>query len=184
MKLLKPLIVPWMVAPSCPNLTLTASESGEHEIEFSGFFGFEPSCAAPMESIIVDEGTLKVNPNEKSATYQLISLKFDLVGWFKRSPQFSDEEVIKESDYDWSFVPGYYRDEENLAEWLRLQQQDWEKTRICNNPGVYIVENSDWNIGPDKERFSLKHFLIVGELSYIEIMAKSCIWESRGNLSR
>jgi hypothetical protein len=185
-KRLMPLAVPWMISPSMPSLTLISDEDeqGRHLVQFCGLFGFEDGVARAADAIIVDDGKLVVNAHETSARYQLICLQFDLLGWMRRSPQVSDREVIHESDYDWSCVPGWKRDCEEIDDWLARCQHDWAATRICPNPGVYVVENSDWNVGPDKERFKLEHFLIVGESISIEILARACSWVSKGNVAR
>ncbi|MCE3602772.1 hypothetical protein LXA47_04055 [Massilia sp. P8910] len=184
MKLLKPLHVPWMISPSVPSLTLISKEDGEQLVKFCGFFGFEDSATTAADSIIIDDGELLVNPDERSSRYQLITLKFELVGWLRRCPQYSDREVIQESDYDWSAVSGCIRDDEDVDDWLLRTRQEWAAARICPNPGVYVVENSDWDVGPDKERYNLKHFLILGDSVFIEILAENCSWVSEGNLSR
>ncbi len=182
MKLLKPLLVPWMIAPSLPKLTLISEEDGTHFVKFRGFFGFEGVANNSQESVIVDGVTLEARKVGLPARYQLISLKFDLVGWFRRSPQYSDSEVIRETDYDWSCVPGVIRDHESVTDWRIRFLKEWNDSRICPNSGVYVVENSDWDVGPDKARFNLNHFLIVGESCFIEILAKGCTWMSEGNI--
>ncbi|MFB9240961.1 hypothetical protein IV454_17890 [Massilia antarctica] len=184
MKLLKPLSVPWMISPSVPRLTLFSEEDGKQLVKFCGFFGFEDPGTTAMDSIIVDDGSLLVNPNEVSARYQLISLQFEGVGWLRRSPQYSDREVIQESDYDWSCVGGLIRENEDVGDWLIRTQQEWTDTRTCSNPGAYIVENSDWDVGLEKTIYNLKHFLILGDSVFIEILAQDCSWLSEGNLSR
>jgi len=183
-KLLKPLSVPWMISPSVPKLTLISEEDGKQQVKFCGFFGYEDHALARGSSIVVDDGTLLVNPNEKSARYQLISLEFEMVGWLRRYPQYSDREVIRESDYDWSCVSGCIRNNEAIDSWGLRFQQEWVNTKICPNPGIYVVENSDWEVGPDKERYDLKHFLILGDSVFIELLAQNCLWRSEGNLSR
>ena len=184
MKILKPLSVPWMICPSVPKLTLISEEDGEQLVRFCGFFGFEDLATTVMDKISVDDDVLVANSNEISLRYQLISLKFECVGWLRRNPQYSDREVIKESDYDWSAVSGCIQNGEGIDDWLIRSQQEWMETRVCPNPGVYVVENSDWNVGPDKGRYNLKHFLILGDSISIEILAQDCSWISEGNLSR
>lgn len=173
-----------MVSPSVPKLTLISEEDGEQLVRFCDFFGFEELAATTMDQVIVDNDALSVGCNEMSSRYQLISLKFECVGWLRRNPQYSDREVIQESDYDWSCVSGCIQNNEDIDDWLIRSQQEWMDTRICPNPGVYVVENSDWNVGPEKERYNLKHFLILGDSVSIEILAQNCSWVSEGNLSR
>ncbi|MDQ1922184.1 hypothetical protein [Massilia pseudoviolaceinigra] len=98
-------------------------------------------------------------------------------------PQYSDREVIQESEYDWSCVSGYLQSDETVENYLKRFQQEWDKTKICPNPGVYVIENSDWDGGLDRERFDLKHFLILGDFCFIEILAKNCTWVSEGNIA-
>ena len=181
MKILKPLLVPWMIAPSLPRLTLISEEDGENSVRFRGFFGFEGAGNTRQDSILVDNAALAVNKNEPSARYQLISVKFEMLGWLRRSPQISDREVICESDYDWSNVPGVIRDGEGVTEWRTRFAREWRETRICPNPGAYIVGNSDWEVGPPKAKFNLNHFLILGDACSVEILAKNQTWTSEGN---
>jgi len=185
MKLLRPLSAPWMIDPSMPKLTLISEENGRQLVKFCGLFAYGSVASAPVESVIVDDGdALLVNLNEKSARYQLISLRFELLGWLRRYPQYSDREVVHESDYDWSCVSGCIRNDESVDDWIKRYQQEWIDTGVCPNPGAYVVENSDWDVGPDKDRYNLKHFLIIGESTFIEVLAQDCSWISEGNISR
>lgn len=119
-------------------------------MRFRGFFGIEGAGKTQQDSILVENAALTVNKNEPSARYQLISVKFEMLGWLRRSPQISDSEVIREAEYDWSKVPGVIRDGEGIAEWRTRFAREWGDTRLCPNPGAYIVGNSDWEVGPAK----------------------------------
>jgi hypothetical protein len=114
--------------------------------------------------------------------YQLLWLDFEKVGWVRKSPQYSDSEVVDESRYDWSCVKGRPQPNEKPADWHMRVMQDWNVTRISPDPSVYIVENSDWN-NDESRRLGLTHYLILGEYCYIEILAGSMEWSSKGSLS-
>lgn len=185
MKTLIPARVPWMVAPSAPGLTIASTEAGETIVSFVGFFDYEPASERALSVDIVDASKAAVvDPDEQSCRYQLIAVHFDTVGWFRRSPQFSDREVIRESEFDWSRIPGVIRHDEAVIDWRMRVSADWARTKICQDPNFYIVENSDWSVGSDRDVYGMKHFLILGESSFIEVLAKDYSWHSHGNVSR
>lgn len=185
MKKLIPVGVPWMVAPAIPKLTISSTEEGDTIVTFVGLFGYESASEGAAKGAIVDASEdIFVNPDETSSRYQLISIRFDTAGWVRRSPQYSDREVIRESDFDWSMVSGAIRAGEAVIDWRTRVSADWAETKICPNPCVYVVENSDWDVGLERDRLGLMHFLVLGESSYVEVMARGFVWCSHGNVTR
>ena len=183
MKKLFPLSVPWMISPSMPNLKLMLEENGSALVQFFGLFGYEPLTESDAAKPDLGQGTrgLRLDPNMKRARHQLISMAFKNVGWLLRSPQHSDREVVNESLFDWSDVRGRMRADEAAVEWQRRCLEEWRETRIAPDPSVYIVTNSDWNAREAKQ-WGLKHYLVLGDSSSIEVLAQDFEWSSEGGV--
>lgn len=183
MNRLVPLEVPWMVAPSMPSLKLYSEEYGSTKVELFGFFGFvsDDQDASRVSVPKFDNDGILLDPNDTGGRYQLIWLNFEDVGWVRRCPQHSDNEVVDESEFDWSCVKGRPRPNEVPRDWHARVMKDWSATRISPDPSVYTVEDSNWE-NEESKRFGLKHYLILGEFCYIEVLARSMQWTSKGSL--
>ena len=184
MKKLIPLNVPWMISPSMANLKLMSEENGRTLVQFFGLFGFEPLDEKEATKSDLGHGTrgLKLDPSVKGGRHQLISLVFKNVGWLLRNPQHSDRDVIDETMFDWSNIRGRIGVGEGVAEWQKRCLMEWNNTRIAPNPSAYIVSNSDWN-AREAEQWRLKHYLVLGESSSIEVLAEDFEWVSEGAIS-
>lgn len=183
MKKLSPLIVPWMISPSMPNLKMMLEDNGRGVFQFFGFFGFEPLTEDERTKQDIGQGTqgLRLDPSRKNGRHQLISLTFKNIGWLIKNPQHSDTEVINESLFDWSEVRGRLIPGETISEWQNRCSQEWVNTKISPNPSIYTITNSDWNI-QEAKTWELKHYLILGDSSYIEILAQDFEWISEGTV--
>lgn len=156
MKLLEPLQVPWMVAPTLSRIRMNSQEGGALEIRFVGFLRCEPA---------------------EDARYQTIAISFVDAHWLRRSPQHSDRAVIDEAAFDWSLVAGVLSGGESIAEWRARCASEWLRSGIAPNPCAYIVRNSDWN-ATEAVRYGLKHYLIVGDESSVEVLASGLRWNA------
>lgn len=182
MKKLLPIAVPWMIAPSRPNLKLIATEDEAVLVQFAGFFGFEENSEFDENDQVILFDNVSINPSIRTGRYQMIVVNFSNVGWIRRSPQYSDREVIDESLFDWSDIDGKKSDEESISSWHNRFMQTWGKTKICPNPSFYLIEGSDWISESDMKKWNLKHYIVLGESSSIEILAQGYEWESKGLL--
>lgn len=179
MKKLIPFNVPWSVSPSSSNLKITCEEDGDTLVQFFGLFG-HPSDAdeeATNEQASSDTDTLIIDPALIYRHYRLISLKFKNVGWVLKNIQHSDIEVIDESQYDWSEVPGAIRSGEEISAWQERYAKEWKETEIAPDPAAYIISNSDWHTA-EAGKWRLNHYLIIGHSSSIEILAQDVEWTS------
>lgn len=189
MKKLTPLQVPWMVSPSLPGMKLVSDDDGDATLQLVALFGGEPELEsvrgvdASMAGASVGVGMrgVTLDPSNKSGRYQLVKLTFKNAGWVCRSPQHSDLEVVDEGTFDWSAIGGRIRSAEQVHEWRNRCLLAWRSTKIAPDPGAYIVSNSDWH-SQEAERWGLKHYLILGDTSYVEVLAQDIEWESEGAL--
>lgn len=184
MKKLLPMPVPWMISPSKPNLKLIVTEDEKAQVQFVGFFGFEKNIEVDekdKDQILLFDN-VGIYPNIKFGRYQMISMNFSNIGWIKRTPQYSEREVVDETIFDWSDVGGRKLAQEDIAAWRNKFMQTWSAERVCPNPSFYLVENSDWISQSEMKKWGLKHYLILGESSSIEILAQAYDWDSKGSM--
>lgn len=182
MQKLIPLPVPWMVSPSRPGLVVTTGEGDDTLLEFVGLFGAESedSPDLPPTQVMVTPAEPQLASDVKSGRYQKVSIRFKFAGWVSRNAQHSDREVVDESLFDWSDVPGTCHDGD-LGAFLRRMQERWQETGIAPNPGFYIVENSTWRTA-EARRWKLRHYLILGDQCSIDLLAQDFEWESKGRV--
>jgi hypothetical protein len=88
---------------------------------------------------------------------------------------YSDSEVVPESLYDWSRVPGGMPED---GEWERAEEDlrnEWMKTGICPDPLMYevIFGNGAEQGDPSVET---KHYLLLGHDVYLEVDAVGWRW--------
>ncbi len=186
-EILKPLEVPWQVASSTPQLKLTASEDKDTIIGFIGFFATEKSVGGdtqqlPNKKIRIVEQDVAFDNTKKTGQYQLINVVFKGGEWVKLLPPFSEREIIQESAYDWQMVDGRFKKGESIPLWIKRFHQQWETTRICPDPNAFEVINSQWLKETKAFKWDCKHYLFVGERSYIEVLAKDYSWDSMGQV--
>ncbi len=53
---------------------------------------------------------------------------------------------------------------------------------ICPDPNAFEVINSQWLKETKAFKWDCKHYLFVGERSYIEVLAKDYSWDSMGQV--
>ena len=183
MQILVPLPVPWMVAPSTPQLSVyTGDEETGCRVEFVGLFGHVPEVRGqPNTQVQLVSGLPNVDPIAKTGRYQLISLRFKNAGWVSRRPQHSDREVIEEASYEWAKVDGARRPDEQVHAWRSRCTAQWQVTGLAPDPSAYLIENSTWR-RQDAERWSLNHYLVLGDSCFVELLAAGFEWESKGNV--
>ncbi len=182
-----PLRVPWQVSPSTPFLSIHVSEEfevGSTWAEFVAYFAIEDKSRVATDGRSVK---LVARPNvdeldSGSGPYQLLRVTFDSGLWVRVSPAWSDSEVVKESDYDWTSVPCGYEPGQDISVWLRHFRDTWTRESICPDPRIYEVHGSRWLDELGQGRATAKHILILGHDSYGEIIAEGWRWVSRGVL--
>src|SRR5262249_52922463 len=147
-----PIKVPWQVSPSVSRLRLSVAESEE------------------PTRVWADVNTLR----EKGAEAKRIIVSFGRALRARFSPAWSDAEVIREGHFDWSAVPKL--DLEDLNKAQSEFQRSWRETGECPDSGFYEVEGSLW-ASDERARASLRHFLIVGNDAFVEVLADAWEWE-------
>lgn len=147
-----PIRVPWQVSPSVPALELFVSEV-EAPTRVSANVNFLNDGFGRMERVVVSFG-------------RSVHARF--------MPSWSDKEVVREVDYDWSAVPAHSGvADPNENPFL----QRWREQGTCPDSGFYEVGNSNWLLEVNTRR-PLRHFLILGHDAYIEVLAKDWEWTS------
>lgn len=151
--LLKPLPLAYMVSPSVPFLEVAASEDTAASPTVVGFFATHIDGSSSRARLVFKTGL-----------------------WVRLSPSYSDREVVREADYDWSAVPQLSAGADYRETRLRRDEL-WRTTGVCPDPHAYEVVGSEWlaahdePVGPDRDR--LHHYLVLGHDAYVEVLATS-----------
>ena len=179
-----PLEVPWMVSPSTPFLKLHSPQTDRSMGTYVQFVAYNrlldsDSAAATGKCVSIMDSLARFRPaaSFERGAYQLVRLHFVNAVNSRMTPSFSDSQVIEESAYDWSNVPGAWQGEDIFAH-LRKADAIWATTRICGDPGVYEVTTGDHvdetpsSVASTSKRPTTKRFLILGHDSFVEIVAE------------
>jgi hypothetical protein len=175
-----PSVVPWTIS-SVPYLKLHATGKGEPSfLTFIGYFKLNhKDQGADMSSPIVvnDPGEFRLDPSADGAPYRMVRVVFEKGVRFRKCSPVSDSEVIPESNYDWSEVPGSLRPGEDVRANLERTNQYWIKTGHSPDPSYYEVLHSPWisELGIDDSEFH--HYIVAGDDEYFDIIAHGWRWE-------
>jgi hypothetical protein len=179
---LKPLHVPWMVSPSVPFLRLVAQEGLSDcsvAVEFVAYdrrldHGSENQASTAVRVV---QPPSEFRPFEGMITkpYRQVRVCFRGETWARICPAVSDSQVIDESKFDWSDVPGMWEPGEDIYEYLERDRRRWHQSGVCPNPRIYQVEGSRWLYeasvsGEANPR--LKQYIILGHDSFVEVLAE------------
>lgn len=173
-----PFSVPWMVSPSTPFLRLVASESAEQNgtyVEFVAYYQCE-DVSIPGSSITVVQppAPFRLSDGHRRGPYRLIRISFKNGTWARMCPAHSDTQVVDNSAYVWSQVPGRCKPGEDIFENLRRNRGLWQQSGICPDPGIYEIASSPW-LNEIKDLYNIgtewKHYLCLGHDSYTEVIA-------------
>jgi hypothetical protein len=138
-----------MVSPSVPLLRVSAGENG-----------------------VVAPTTVEFNASYADGAEARLRLVFDRGGWLRLTPSYSDTEVVREDDYDWSdtfpLIPG-----PDAAAALSRFSELWRATGRCPDPRAYEVHDSPWlaEVQAQGAGFGFRHYLILGHDRYVEVLA-------------
>ncbi len=150
-----PVQAPWHVSYATPFLKLSVTEYGTQQVEFIGSFWSK------------DLGSHE----------RMITLTFKWIHSYRGSLGSNERNALREGDYDWTDVPFRALILNDFEAYKLKYQQHWEATGFCSNPLMYEVMNSHW-LTPEDVSFGEKHFLIMGEIMYVEILAGEWSWEA------
>ena len=139
-----------------------------------------PSSACLRSLSSIDDESQKIPTlvtfivNFESTADKIIELEFVTGLWAKIYTSYSEEHIFDPSKYDWSpFQTKYIKSEQTIDEF----RQKWKQTGTCPDPKMYEVENSHWLKEIQNYRNNLKHYFILGNDSYIEVIASAFQWK-------
>jgi hypothetical protein len=150
MQNLLPIEVPWCISPSISHLTIYGEEDGNTVI-----------CANTYS--VLDKNNFE---DER------VRLTFKSCSFIRTYPTFGDD--LKTHGYISSFEE-IVRNNPEL--YLKEFREKWIETSFCPDSGVYEVENSLWLIQVHGNKWNLKHFIIQGHDSWVELLAEEVKWE-------
>lgn len=152
---LVPVQVPWCVSYETPFLQLNITEFGKKQVEFIGVFWSK----------------------EHGSHDRLVKLTFNWIHAFRGNLGSNERNALNEQDYDWTSVPLRALIREDFEAYKLQYNQQWQATGLCPNPLMYEVVNSKW-LTPEDASLGEKHFLIMGEIMYVEILGGEWSWEA------
>ncbi len=178
---LRPVRVPWAISPSVPYLRVQESGGGLPQFAtFIAHFPYQPPDqeAAGSEArlrIVNDPGVFVPANDAEAARFRLVRVNFEGGSRYRTLPAFSDSEVVREADYDWSLVPGL-RPGEAIDRYLRRLREDWNRSGISPDPRMYEVERSKW-VAESGLSPGIRHLLLLGHDEFVEVLATAWSWE-------
>jgi hypothetical protein len=177
---LVPFAVPWMVSPSAPFLRLVALEGNSAGETFVEFVAYSPPFESPPHGgnslqIVHPPGMFRGSDASESAPYRHMRVTFQRFVSARMCPAHSDREVVEESVFDWSCVPGRWRPGESIELYLRRDRELWQTTGMCPDPLIYHTKSSPWIDSLQLQYGSsvaLTHYLVLGHDAYVEVIAE------------
>lgn len=187
-----PVKVPWRVSLSTPFLQLTVGEAPSDCPTTVSFLAYCPSwiSLSPGSSNLINMPTDQELVGTKESGDCIVKLFFEPGGCARMYRSYADLEVVQESLYDWSALKYYFKADPDFENWgedmarefedmarecAERSMEEWRRTSICPDPGMYEIENSPWlrelNFPEDR------HFLILGHDAYVEVLAEDWKWE-------
>lgn len=181
---LTPFKVPWMIS-SVPCLDLQTDNHGAPlSVSFIAFFKLAtalPGYKAPDRFQYVEAPSAfePAASGEQEAPYRLVRIKFINGIAVRKNREYSEMEVIKEDDYDWSKMPCDSDPNEDIGENLERSARYWIETGYSPNPGFLGISagESPWLAELGLADSDLTHYLIIGHDEYIEVAAEGAQWE-------
>lgn len=171
-----PVQVPWKVVEAVPVLTLMVIEQNSVKISFYADFGpINPYTGKRDTKIRIEElddrPPIIHNPDRN----KFIQLVFPFTTDIRLNSALSEGRTIDYEAFDWSETKPQFDPEGDMYVWLRQHIRLWQETELCPLPNMYSVASSTWlATHPDKSK---KHYVILGEDMWIEILGKDWRWE-------
>ena len=176
---LMPLHAPWRVSPSTPFLRLVALESASQEqthVEFVAYNQCEDASSAASGTslrVVQPPNAFQGAKTDERGPYRLLRIVFKGSVGARMYPAHSDSQVVDESSYDWTQVPGRWSPGEDIYSYLERDRATWLQTGVCPDPRVYEVVNSPWLEEMQMESDQRwKHYLILGHDAFVEVIAE------------
>lgn len=179
-----PVIVPWQISPSVPNIEIQRKIGSQYPSSVTFIAHFK--CDEPPTHPAISEANQIIKPSPKfepssmeiRAPFRLV--RVNLVEGYQADmhPAVSDLEVIPENAYDWSEVTSSLMPNETIEQNLERTCSSWLYSGVCPDPGMYEVKNSLWLAELGEQANGLHHYLLLGHDEYIQILAKAWTWEA------
>ena len=171
-----------MISPSVPYLSLQQDERGTPlSATFIAFFKLDSlridSLPSPTVQIVLPPEQFIPNPLDQIAPYRMVRVTFTGGRIGRLCPSFSDLEVVREQDYDWSALPTRLLPDETTTQNLARRQALWLSTGLSPDPRMYEVRQSLWFDELGLSSRGLKHYLLLGHDEYVEVVAEDWKWE-------
>ena len=90
---------------------------------------------------------------------------------------FSEHQTVPKKEYDWSAVPGALLPGEDTMAYMERVTDYQLRTGLSPDPDMYEVIGSTWAAEFREAHPHLKHYLIRGDETYLEILAQGWSWE-------
>lgn len=158
---LRSVSVPWKLSSSHEFIEYTGIED---EARITLLSHYSPQI---REKILNDLGTQYGSqdniPDElwNKAGYSVIEIKFTPIYLFSLNTPHQDYGVLDVERYDFSGV---------------AQNDDWDETNYCPDPGFYEVVNSDLKMKLGSTSDKVHHWIVLGHNVYFDILAMSFNW--------
>ncbi len=148
---------------------------------FIGHFGLDefPDHFHDGTAVEVVYETHEFHPTPLSTRvpFRMVRIMFDDGRKFRILPAVSDGEIIRESAYDWSAVSGALLPDETSEQNVARARATWLSSGLCPDPGMYEVQHSPWLAELGANGAGLRHYILLGDDEYAEVIAQDCGWE-------
>ena len=173
---LLPTLVPWVISPSAPYLTpRLGTESSPASATFIAYFRNSDRGGKRVLQYVPEPAAFRPGNEEDLGPYRLVRVTFQNAVKMDQYPAFSDNEVIQETQFDWSEIPGARLPGEAIEKTVARRAEWWLKTNTSPDARIYEVEDS----GTSKVsgRDGLKRYILCGHDNYLEVLADGWTWE-------
>ncbi len=174
---------PWQISPSVPCLKIQKHDDGRPaSATFIGHFGLDDFAETvhfgTEVEVIPGAPDFQPTPMSIRVPFRMVRITFDNGRKSRVLPAVSDREIILESAFDWSAVPGYLLADETGEQNVERSRATWLSSGTCPDPGMYEVQNLPWLAEIGAGGAGLRHYILLGHDEYAEVLASGCSWES------
>jgi hypothetical protein len=174
--------VPWAISPSTAFLRLSWAEGviDGALVEFVAYykcFHHGGSQSPDQIQIVNTPDRFESRHDELNVPYRIVRATFEGVSFLRVQPAISDTQVIDDDAFDWTGISGAYQDGESAEEYVRRSTRQWIETGLCPDSGMYVVELSAWLRELGRDGTGEQHYLLVGNETSVEIIAKKWRWD-------
>ena len=177
-----PVLVPWRITSAVPVLSITIIEMNSITVSFQSFLGpINPYTGEIDEEVRLVENEF-ASLGYRNSPEVRVELTFPFTTDVRINPCISEGRVIDYDLYDTSgLLPALTSDFNRYAQ---EGFQIWKATGYCPTPRMYSIEPSAWLESLTEQGYQYhlgerpaKHYMILGEDMWIEILAKEWSWK-------